>query len=372
VVGADGSIYVVSSIYDKDTKRNDSFLHKFHPGGAWAWTPFPIHGGDSKGWGEDGGATTAPPNIWRANGTEAIMVPVFYPGRIAGKDLYLLAFSTSGVELDNIVVRQYPSPTTTGGSDFWGFIWGLIQCIPLLQCDFSKLPPEEYGPFYEAGWQLPGVAIRPDPNNERAPFVVMSDSNQDKVTYAFSPQTGFSEVNRSTHTLRTFTTPPVVQGNGTTATGTLDGYLTFTGANFAQLPAAGGLGTLTAAPTRLADGRLVVISREGRISVLSGSTVTWQSQLGGESIASAAASCTHLFVATTNEFVTIDVNTMLPVAKLQWIGGGLAAPVIGPGGHVYAIASDSLFVFPPPHLGGTVGKTACDVLAPGSGGTLGK
>jgi hypothetical protein len=71
-------------------------------------------------------------------------------------------------------------------------------------------------------------------------------------------------------------------------------------------------------------------------------------KLNGESIASAAASCTHLFVATTDELVTYDVTNMTPVATVPWFGGGRAAPVIGPTGAVYAIASDVLFVFAPP------------------------
>jgi hypothetical protein len=212
---------------------------------------------------------------------------------------------------------------------------------------------------------MPGVAIRPNPQGG-APLVMVTDGRQDKIAYAFSPQSGFSQVARSTHTMRTFTTPPVVQGNGNTVTGTLDGYLTFTARDFAQLAAVRGLGTLTAAPTRMADGRLVVISREGRISVISGGDITWQSQLVGQSIASAAASCTHLFVSSTDEFVTFDAKTMLPAAKLAWIGGGLSSPVIGSGGYVYAIASDNLFVFAPPLYGR--GITACDAPTTRPGG----
>ena len=72
-VGADGSIYVVSSMSYLDQRSGNpvhtAFLHKFLAGGAWAFSrtfpkaslyPF-----------TDGGATTAPPNTWRWNGTEA-------------------------------------------------------------------------------------------------------------------------------------------------------------------------------------------------------------------------------------------------------------------------------------------------------------
>jgi hypothetical protein len=125
-------------------------------------------------------------------------------------------------------------------------------------------------PFPEAGQQLPGVAILQN-RQGGAPFIMLSDSKHDKVAYSFSPQTGFSEVFRSTHSLREFTTPPVVLSNGNTVVGTADGYLTYTAPNFVQLAAccSSRLGFLTAPPTRLADGRLAVISREGRMSLLS-------------------------------------------------------------------------------------------------------
>ena len=36
------------------------------------------------------------------------------------------------------------------------------------------------------------------------------------------------------------------------------------------------------------------------------------------------------------------------MSRIDWVGGGLNPPAIGPKGHVYAIASNILFVFPPP------------------------
>jgi hypothetical protein len=378
VVGADGSIYAVSSVHFRDHRDGetravyDSYLHKFSPNGVWAfWKPFPssnIYPFVSTG------ATTAPPNVWRWNGTEAIIVPMVYKG-LGGQNLRLIAFSTAGAVLGDKVVTYTSDDITTSLEPVW-----LAQCFAVnwwnaegvcaviwLATDATAFHGHPNVPLPGAGFPRPGVAIRPDPQGG-APLVMVTDGRRDKFAYAFSPQSGFSQVARSTHTTRTFTTPPVVQGNGNTVTGTLDGYLTYTARDFAELAAVRGLGTLTAAPTRLADGRLVVISREGRISVLSGGGITWQLQLVGQSIAAAAASCTHFFVSTTDEFVSFDVKTMLPVAKLIWVGGGLSAPVIGSGGYVYAIASDSLFVFAPPLY--TSGITACDsptTTRPGGG-----
>jgi hypothetical protein len=40
----------------------------------------------------------------------------------------------------------------------------------------------------------------------------------------------------------------------------------------------------------------------------------------------------------------------------------MSGPIIGPFGHVYAIANDTLFSFPAPKSGGVLGTTACDGL----------
>ena len=44
----------------------------------------------------------------------------------------------------------------------------------------------------------------------------------------------------------------------------------------------------------------------------------------------------------------IRVFTLAEVGRISWVGGGLQSPIIGPHGHVYAIASNVLFVFPAP------------------------
>jgi hypothetical protein len=110
------------------------------------------------------------------------------------------------------------------------------------------------------------------------------------------------------------------------------------------------------------DGRLVVINRGGAMSVINSHSVVLQQQLNGESIASAAASCTHLSVSTTNELVTFDLKTMLPVARLSLTGGGFNAPIIGPFGHVYAMTNVGLFVFAAPKRSPlqTTFSTACN------------
>jgi outer membrane protein assembly factor BamB len=358
VVLADGTIYVVSTIHYRDhrdgvtNERNDSFLHKFTAGGAWIFaSPFPEEFSDLPAR-ANRGATTAPPNVWRFNGTEAIIVPAAYRRFGYGTDfandidVRLIAFSTDGAVLANQLVTRAPAPTTTTDCDD-------PVCLTIRfyeecfigwpdTCNFVGSPGS---PLQEAGFPMPGVAIRADAQGA-APLVMVTDGRHDKVAYAFSPQAGFSQLARSSHLIRQFTTPPVVRPNGDTVFGTRDGYLTVTTASLGQTVSGYGLGTLTAAPTRLANGRLVVVSREGTMTLLGGSRR--QVELGGESIAAAAASCNHVFVATTNEFATYSASTLALVASVPWIDGGRAAPVIGPSGHVYAIAANTLYVFPPP------------------------
>jgi hypothetical protein len=56
----------------------------------------------------------------------------------------------------------------------------------------------------------------------------------------------------------------------------------------------------------------------------------------------------QVFVSTADAFFTFDANTLGQVERFDWVGGGRNPPVIGPGGQVYAIASNILFVFPAP------------------------
>jgi hypothetical protein len=46
--------------------------------------------------------------------------------------------------------------------------------------------------------------------------------------------------------------------------------------------------------------------------------------------------------------MTYEADSLREVSRVDWVGGGLNPPAIGPKGHVYAIASNILFVFPPP------------------------
>lgn len=358
VVGADGSIYVVAEtrfLIQGSTSdyRYESTLHKFSPGGGWLyqapfpqrWTGYPY---------SSRGDANAAPNIWRSNGVEAIIVPAIY-GNPVYTSLRLIAFSTSGAVLGDTFVWE-PSPgTVTGSGD--GFFCGLVPCFygkvpPPLPCtDFSVCLPED------TDWPLPGVAIWQSGKGE-TPTVMVSNGLQDTVGYTFDPAHGFTERFRVQDTKRNLASAPVVLPDGHTvvaASGEKLNRLTFTGPNFAPLAdSTGQLGEVAAAPTRLPDGRLIAIELGGGLAAFSGGNVlSAHINLFGQSIASAAASCNYLYVASAGAFTTFDVSTLTAVATVQWYGGGRSSPAIGPGGHVYAVAMNTdhatsiMYVFPP-------------------------
>ena len=107
--------------------------------------------------------------------------------------------------------------------------------------------------------------------------------------------------------------------------------------------------------TRLADGRTAIVELRRQMTILNGKNQERTVPLPGESIVSAAASRTHLFVSTAGSFLTYDPSTWEKRAEIFWVGGGTFTPAIGPLGHVYGMASNVLFVFPPP-AGATSGR----------------
>jgi hypothetical protein len=121
-----------------------------------------------------------------------------------------------------------------------------------------------------------------------------------------------------------------------------------------------------ATPTRMADGRIAIVSVDRKMAVFGGTgigaLVNRQITLPGQSMVSAAASRTHLFVSTAGSFLTYDANTLEKVAEISWVGGGTVQPIIGPFGHVYAMASTTLLDFPPP----TARSAAPDLADPGA------
>jgi hypothetical protein len=286
------------------------------------------------------------------------------------ENLSLVAFSTSGAVLGQkdvttvqyeITVEQpawvYAAACALAG---FGSACVVISIITGWGHTFNELTGQQ-DPLPGVGYPLPGVAISQDPRGG-TPRVVVTDMRQDRVLYAFAMQYGFTELLRISRKDRSFTTPPVAFPDGTTLVGTHEGGLQRTLPPFAETSGFGWFGVLTAPPTMTKNGGIVVVSRDGKFHKIGGATFT----PGGESIAPAAASCTHIYVSTRNALTTFDTNTLGQVGSVPWNEGGMSGPIIGPFGHVYAIANDTLFSFPAPKFGGVLGTTACDGLTTGS------
>jgi hypothetical protein len=196
---------------------------------------------------------------------------------------------------------------------------------------------------------LPGVAVI-----DGTPWVIVSDRLHDVVGYHLLPGgTGFVERFRTPDPRRMMGSPPTILADGKSVVGTCEteGAVVFSGPSAAPAKPVS-LGCVLAAPTRLRDDRFAVVLANGGFAVLrhtsQGYGYLQKIALAGQSIASAAASRTHLFISTTSALYTYDASNMQEVLKFNWVGGGLWPLAIGPQGHVYAMASNVLFVFPAP------------------------
>ncbi len=276
------------------------------------------------------------------------MVPVDYPG--TSRQTNLVAVSTTGAILDNVTVKVIIQQISSDSDPLW--------CIVTLSCligpDFNpsggeyvadpatKLPEDTVAP-------RPGVAIVKF-SSVIEPFILVSNQFQDFVAYSF-PNREFREQFRVHDESRRLLSTPMVMPDGHTVIATSGdkgtGTIVFLGPNgVAWEPVKGPLSY--AAATRLADGRTVIVERGRRMTILNGKNQERGVILPGKSIVSAAASRTHLFVSTAGSFITYNPNTWGKQAEIFWVGGGTFTPAIGPLGHVYGMASNVLFVFPPP------------------------
>lgn len=353
IVGSDGAVYAIGTRTRKNIMvrpplvRYDSSLFKFTPAGQLAWQArFPN--------GFDGPRVTAAPNIWKIPGeADVLMVPVEFPNRLTGGyDTNLVAFSSLGAILDNVRVATVVQQVT--GSSSWP-TWcdtTFTFWICLLSSDFtpSGLPPD-IDPAQRLPKNLdlprPGVAIVRY-SSVIEPFILVSNAHQDFVAYSF-PSRRFRESFRVHDGSRYLISTPVVQSDGHTLiaahNGNGRGKIVFLGPNALTWPPINDAGSLAPA-TRLADDRMAVIGGRS-IAILNGRNLTRRVALPGESAVAAAASRNHLFVSTAGSFLTFDSATWTRRAEISWVGGGTVTPIIGPLGHVYGMASNVLFVFPP-------------------------
>jgi hypothetical protein len=363
-IGSDGTIYVLSVSQTTDhrvnppVKRVDTTLHRFNAtGGYLGKTIFPDHNG--------GTATAAWPNLWRFGGNELIVVPAVYRRAVGGGiDIRLLAFSTSGA----IVVDQRATsitPDLTSESILPPAVLPvcLVPIVGQLTC---AIEPEIIGASAAeaAEWAhqppLPGVGIFYDPQGG-TPWILLSDDYHDLVGFTLSGG-AFVEafrVHDPKHFMRSAPTilpdkhtiigmqDAGIGANGIEYAGKVGGAI-FAGPNQNKVAPITNFLPVYATPTRLANGRTVLIEFRGQMAVLNGGSVVASAPLDGGSVGTSTASRTHLFVPTETAFLTLDPSTLAEVGRLNWDAGrGASRPVIGPQGHVYVTVGNTLYVFPP-------------------------
>lgn len=351
VIGPDGGIYVVGQSMATDNSVNppfthpDSTLHKFLPGGGYAYqVPFPKH--------FDGhGGTSAAPNIWRFNGEEAVIVPVIYPNRVTGgREVRLVAFSTTGpAVIGEANVSTFVQTVTGSGPN-------LIDCDDRLFCIFpgmgfqghgtldgidpnSLLPADVHAP-------LPTTAIYTFPGGG-TPWIVVSDGLWDLVGFTFSTTKGFFEGFRAHDEHWQLAATPMVMPDTTTYAPEAAAIVTWRGQAIKKPPRTTlDFRTITS-PSRTAEDNIVFMAASA-MHVRQPTGAVTDVQFDGQTMVAAAVSQTHIFVSTANAFLTFDASSAAPVAKFAWAKGGTSQPAIGPFGDVYAIAGSTLHVFPAP------------------------
>ena len=349
-IGSDGTIYVIGSKSTTDASVTptiqtiDTELNAFVPGGGWRWhVSLPSY--------TTGGAGNAPPNIWHYQGEDVVMVPLTYRNKLTrGYDTRLFAIMGGAVIGEARVGSVVPTTTSTGALEAWADFLCLPPPISFL-CELTPgftVPGGGSPPPYRLPPNLPipqpGVSIFTYQGGG-TPFILASDGFNSLVGLTFSGHVfreEFRVTNDADH--RTMLSPPMTLPDGHTLISTEQG-LRFSGPNMS--PAGTIHHMLTqATPTRLPDGRVILSMRDG-LTIIDGTTVAGTIPLEGESMVPAVASRNHLFVSTENAFLTFDAHSLAKVAEINWAGGGMVAPAIGPTGYVYGMASNILFVFPP-------------------------
>jgi hypothetical protein len=259
----------------------------------------------------------------------------------------LIGFSTAGgVLLDELAAPQPGVDVITGGgpfaaSDYLCLVPIIGQTYCLIKGDFSYNPKRVPLPP-----PMAGVAIFTFAGGG-APHVIVSDQRHTIVGFTVTgSKPRLTQSFRDGDPKRQLFSPPMVLPEGRTLASTAGEQIVFSGPNAAKLTPVGSPGVVYGAPTRTVNGFAAVVGTTGLLLLKDGKVVS-QTALP-PSYTSAAASRTHVFVSTIDAFVTLDADAQQQVQRFDWVGGGKSPPAIGPDGRVYAVASDILFIFPPP------------------------
>jgi len=348
-VASDGSVFVVGGYARESVRdhrddnsnvrdhRSTYHLYRFLPGGTpdiTATTPIPVI--DDRG--PMALASIGRPAMWQLGSDEAVIVTALY-ATSGGTDLHVFAFSPKGGLLADWMVHQPAGAVTEAG--------GVLDFL------FPGFTPGRLGPLARPA--LPGVAIAAADGGE--PYIVLVDRmNRALIGLAFmSAPTHRFEVRWQTgHGGYELLSPPVMLRDWHSAVGITNGVV-FGGPSASPRPDLrfisnknSGYENVFAAPVPAADGRTIAVTAGGEVVGFADAVLS-RIDLGDErTIAPAATSKTHVYVATHGGLHTLDATGSAIEASYPWSMGGAWAPVVGPQGHVYAMADHTLYVFAPP------------------------
>ncbi len=372
-IGADGTVYVIGAKLKKTKVRPGvtkteigSGLYRFSPSGSvLGLNSFPRLGLRAP--------TTAPPNIVSVGGREIILAPALYrsPKVKDGIDVRLIGFSSDGaVVLDELATPQPGVDVITGGSPLDASYLCVTPTIAVFAyCALSgeyDYNPERVPLAPPFPPPMAGVAVFTFAGGG-APHIIISDQRHTLVGFTVTESPlRLNEVFRDGDGQRRMVSPPMVLTDGQTLASTVDGKIVFSGPNGNRPAPVAGPGTVYGAPTLTKNGFAVVVGSSGLARINNGKVAAQVSL--PPSYTSAAASRTHVFVSTTDAFVTMDADAKQELQRFDWVGGGASPPAIGPDGRVYAIASDILFIFPGPLIAKPPQRTPGVVLQKKPGG----
>lgn len=379
VVDVDGSIYVTGVSAATDHRVDppvilrQSWLFRFAPNGDLVWkTRFPDHG--SIAFGSNFGMAPVSPALLDTGTMRLILVPAVYIAT-SNRQTRLIGFGADGaIVADDVVTERHYD--VTGGSGFGeasdiaclatGGYWCLQRLmLPGFSPGYTPPPGPDYLP---ADLALPMPAALLNGSD-----IVVTDPFGAIVDMHFTPGTGFTEDKRLTRDGDVTLSAPSLLPNGERVTvetsydmnddGTVaaaHGHLLFTGPLETQI--ADAAFTLQSTPGRTGDGRIVVAG-ERVLHVLDGQTPLTDIALPADEVAGPAISRNDIFLSTASSLRTLDAATLAPLGETRWTGGGQSSPVIGQRGEVYALAGNTLYVFPAPFCARDPSNPRCHVVA---------
>lgn len=350
LVGSDGSIYVASSMelgapdaHDRRTVR--SWLYKFDAGGNQRWVrPLPVVGKTS-------GAVLA----LNATGTgagETIFVAAMDVTAIKVITTSLTGFRQNGTQL-----FAQSAGGSSDGPPMDNVHESTLHCIFDMACWFGmkEFRPETLPDSAPDTTLPPDRALTKDAHTTPVGIAVAPDGSI-MIADGYRATRGYRQTGTSLTPIfekkdeRYLSSSLAALPNLSSMYAVYPGRIAFGGpstekvadlwqsTDHHEIP-------VEASPTRLADGRVVTIDRDGRLTIVDDVTPTTAVKLNSQTMTAASASRTLFYVSTVNELTTFDSATVSPVAHFAWTGGGQSSPAIGKDGAVYATAGDTLFIF---------------------------